>query len=144
MNIKPAFLTLCGLLLLSACTNEYGPIMLDKIESSGNYQVKIFFHSHEKGLEVEKNYFSCVSGDGKPERFYQDRQSGIWTFGKIEFLGGEANNYQYMADMNVYFYDKKSNSFGNRDKGKVLAALTSTDFLTCRVVLRNYYYAPDV
>ncbi|WP_321951034.1 hypothetical protein [Paraburkholderia bannensis] len=144
MKLKTTFATLLYSLFLSACGHEHGSVFLDKLESSGAYQVKVFFHSQEKGLDIEKNYFSCVSGDGIPARFYQDRQSGIWTLGKIESLGHEANNYQYAADMNVYYYDRKSNSFGNSDKNKILSTLKKSDFLMCRVVLRNYYRAPDL
>ncbi|WP_322034223.1 hypothetical protein [Paraburkholderia sp. J76] len=144
MKLKLISIAFFGLPLLSACSHEHGSIALDKIESSGDYQVKIFFHSQEKGFDVEANYFSCVSGDGNSERFYQERETGIWTFGKIESLGGESRSYRYVANMDVYYYNRKSNSFGNGDKNKVLTTLINSDFLTCRVVLRNYYRAPGL
>jgi hypothetical protein len=133
----------CLLFFLSGCHSEQGPITLDKIEAYRDFRVLLYFSSIEKGFDEERNYFSCVSGDGNPDRFYQDRQSGIWTFGAIESLGFEANKYRYVTNMEIYFYDRNSNSFGNDDKRKILSELNHQS-LKCRVVARNYYYAPDL
>lgn len=105
-RLRCLFFTILLLLLPGCKASEY-PLAIYRIEGLDYYMVKVYFRAPKDDLAEERNLLPCVSGDGEPGRFYQDKQSGLEFGGSIEPLGQDGSQFLYSSVLVASIYERR-------------------------------------